>query len=125
MAPRDVGTSSNSNDKKRDSTSHSNDVAQAIRDLGAAARDAANSLTYAVHDAAATLNETVRSASVAILAALTKQQAANTNVSWPETDARYARANGGRCPRPVSEKTDAEKATLERMRARKAKDGEQ
>lgn len=101
------------------------DLARAIRDLGVAARDAADSVTYAVHDAATTLSETVRSAAVGILTALTRQQVANTTVSWSETDARYARSNGGRSPRPISEKTDAEKATLERMRTRKAKDGDQ
>jgi hypothetical protein len=88
-------------------------------------REAATSLTYAVHDAATHVGETLRSAGAAILAALAMQRAANTSVSWAETDARYARANGGHAPRPVSEKTDAERTNLERMRARRAKDGEQ
>ena len=98
----------------------SKDVAEAIQSLTVVAREAAESLTYVVHDGFATLNDSVRSAGAALVTALTRRpgDAANTNIQWAETDAYYAKANGGRKLRPMREKTTAEKANLERMRSR-------
>jgi hypothetical protein len=93
-------------------------VAEAIRELGGATKGAAHALTYALHDAASTVSESVRSAATSILAVLTSRPP-NGKAEWTETDARYARSKGGRL-RPVSDKTEAEKATLARMRSRKA-----
>jgi hypothetical protein len=101
-----------------------NEVARAIRALSATANDAAVSLTYAIQDAAANLSESVRATGVSILAVLAKPPpVANANDHWPDTNAPFARANGGRQLRPLSEKTTDEKKSLERMRAIREKEG--
>jgi hypothetical protein len=100
------------------------DVAQAIRELGVVTREAASSFTYAVHDVGAELRETVRATGTAILAALTEQHTPRDNGFNSEVNAQHARKNGGQVLRPLSEKTDLEKAMLQKMRARTRKDGE-
>ena len=93
------------------------EVAQALRELGGATREAAHSLTYALHDAASSVSESVRSAATSILAVFTTRPP-DRKAEWAETDTRYARRNGGR-PRPIADKTEAEIATLARMRSKK------
>jgi hypothetical protein len=96
-------------------------VARAIRDLAIVAREEATSLRFVVHDGFAKLNDSVRSSVTAIVAAIKQPAASNTNAHWSDTDTRFAQAHGGRPVRPMSEKTDEEKANLERMRASKQK----
>lgn len=96
-------------------------VARAIRDFAVVAREEMTSLRFVVHDGFANLDDSVRSSVAAIVSAIKQPAPSNTNVNWPETDARYAQANGGRRVRPMDEKTDQEQANLERMRASKQK----
>jgi len=107
-------------------SSHPNvgDVAQAIRELGVVTREAASSFTYAVHDVGAELSETVRATGTAILAALTERPTPRDNGFNCEVNVQHARKNGGHVLRPLSEKTESEKAMLHRMRARTREDGE-
>jgi hypothetical protein len=114
-------------DRERPRGSHpdTGDVAQAIRELGAVTREAASSFTYAVHDVGAELRETVRATGTAIIAVLTERQTPRDNGFKSEANAQHARKNGGRVLRPLSEKTDLEKATLQRMRTRAKEEGEQ
>jgi hypothetical protein len=119
MAPSDDQSSHRTHSPE----AQSSEVAQAIQGLAATTREAATSLTYAIQDAATNLNESVRSAATAVLAAFVKQSpTAKANDHWPDTNAPFARANGGRQLRPLSEKTNEEKASLDRMRARKERD---
>jgi hypothetical protein len=101
------------------------DLVRAIGALCGTLEEVRLTVHCAIDDSSAAIVESVRSAGNAIVAALAQRVPANRNVSWPETDSRFARANGGHVQRPVSVKTDAEKTNLARMRARKAKDGEQ
>jgi hypothetical protein len=96
-------------------------VAGAIRDFAVVAREEVTSLRFVIHDGLAKLNDSVRSSATAIVAAIKQPVPSNTNAHWADTDARFAETNGGRRVRPMSEKTDEEKANLERMRASKQK----
>ena len=87
-------------------------------------REAATSFTYAVHDVGAELRETVRATGTAILAALSERQTPNDNGFKSEVNAQHAQRYGGRVLRPLPEKTDSEKAILQRMRARTKENGE-
>jgi len=123
MAPPPHDQRPQDRERPRGSRPNTGDVAQAIRELGAATSEAASSFTDAVHDVGAELRETVRATGKAILAALTERQAPRDNGFNSEVNAQHARKNGGRVLRPLSEKTDLEKTMLQRMRARTREDG--
>jgi len=122
MAPPHHDQRPQDRERPRGPQPETGDVAQAIRELGAVTREAASSFTYAIHDVDAELCETVR-VGTAILATLTERYTPRDNGFKSEANAQHARKNGGRVLRPLSDKTNAEIATLQRMRAR-AKEGE-
>jgi hypothetical protein len=124
MAPPPHDQRSQDRERPRGSHPDTGDVAQAIRELGVVTREAASSFTYAVHDVGAELRETVRATGTAILAALTERQTSRDNGFNSEINVQHARKNGGRVLRALSEKTESEKATLQRMRAGAKENGE-
>lgn len=99
----------------RAATNQSDEVSQAIRELGSITREAADSVTTAVYDAGTSLRDSVRSAGLAILAALANPQTGSSNGFDSDLNKHHAKRNKGRVLRPLSEKTEREKALLERM----------
>lgn len=85
----------------------------ALRD---AVREMGDTVACAIHDSSAKLADAVVSTGKLLLGELTVQPRETQPERTPSINAIYARKHGGR---PMSEKTEDEVASLERMRARK------
>jgi hypothetical protein len=92
----------------------------AVRD---AAREAGDTVACAIHDSGAKLADTVLTTAQMLLRELGAQGRTATKYKPTTVDAQYARHSGGTQLRSLSEKTDEERASLERMRARKGDRG--
>jgi len=81
-----------------------------------AARELGDTLAGAIHDSSSKLADAMLSTGKMLLRGLVEHSPAPQNNGALSLNAVYARKNGGR---PMSEKTEEEVASLERMRARK------
>jgi hypothetical protein len=92
-------------------------LSRAVEALCARVDEGRATLNCAIADGSAAITESVRSVGAALVAALSRRDTRDDEVNtYSETDARYARRHGGRCPRPIAEKTVSEQAALQQLR---------